>query len=322
MNDITNRKTEDNDGQDIEAPKIDTVEPETWLDGERERLSAGLSDEEREGIELGRRLEAGEDINLDDDDGDGDGDGDGDDDEAPAPGAEITPDPSPEPVKPEAPAPAEVQAETPPQIDMKAIRDQSDADFAAAMTRWEDGEITTEELKAENRRIRDDEDRRVMEAQDAAREQVAQAKQQEFRNAFLAEAKVYATKFPDLFSDSHIQGFDTYVRAVTSDPANDKLSNSQMLEMAHQMYAVAAQSRGITIPAPATPKPAKAARPPKPEIPPSVARIPASAPNTAGDSGRLATLQRQIIEADALTAEKIMAGMSEADLEAISRIDF
>jgi hypothetical protein len=223
------------------------------------------------------------------------------------------------------PAPVELTADQLAQIDarVKAAR-------SAAMAQWRDGDLTDEELDE------------AMEAADALRhtakaelEQQAQAQLsdqefEQFRQAFLAEAKSYlTTDYPLLASADHMAGFDRHVLSVTANPIHASKTPRQMLDLARKLY-VAEVEGVLDVTAlrdkgkPDTPKqdkqPAPAPAKPKSEVVPTLARVPAAATNATSD-GKYGALQAAFDRADAAGKEAIMARLSPEEAEAFASMD-
>lgn len=264
---------------------------------------------------------------------------DGDDD-----AEEDDPEPEPAAVQDDDPAPAGDPAESQaPQAQPQAFEltaeqiDQINAEAKAArqelLDKWGDGDLTNEELHAaveETEQLKEN-------ARQAALEQAEQAKADEAFEArkasFTETARAYLTKdYPDLAKPEHLAEFDRHVRSVTASPRFDGKSNREMLEAAHKLYAAEAEVLGIEVPAPKRaakraadpapePKPAKRT---KPEVVPTLARVPAAATNSAAD-GKWGSVAARYAEAerngDVSGMEKIMGSLSEDEREAFASMD-
>lgn len=281
----------------------------------------GLTDEDREGL-TPEELAALEGDDEDDGEDDGDGDeGGSDDDTAPAP-IDTASDPAPAVVV-AAPAAAPAAAAPVPGADplplevVQQINARVGEALAAkldvAFTRYEDGEITADEYKAETRQIN-------ASAAAARSEAEADHRHQAYRTVFAQAANAYQAQNPALWTPEHVTGFDRHVRAVTGNPAYDKMSPQQKLEAAHRLYASEADILGRTAP----PVPGKTAAPapkatvpprPKGEAPVTLANIPAASANNASE-GRFAALDRMVERGDSAGAEAMMAKLSDSERDA------
>lgn len=198
-----------------------------------------------------------------------------------------------------------------------------DTAFAA----YEDGEITADEYKAQLAQIDRDLTSRAANIRD-------EAQFEDVKTRFMGEASRYLTEVPQLREDAHIQGFDRHVRAVTGNPDLQHLTHRQMLEAAHRMYLAEAEILGRAgipqIPnaqAAAQPKPAqpapeakKPALAPKPEVVPTLARVPASA-LTEVSGGKYGALQAAIETADAAEMERLLGGLTDQEREEFASLD-
>ena len=267
---------------------------------------------------------------------------------------EDEPEPEPEPVAAEdddpAPAgdPAEDQA---PQAQPQAFElteeqiDQINAEAKAArqeaLDKWRDGDLTDDELQT----AIDEAEQLKENARQAAIEQAERAKAEEAFEArkasFIEDARTYLSKdYPDLAKPEHLAEFDRHVRSVTASPRFEGKSNREMLEAAHRLYAAEAEVLGITVPAlkraaksaaepapkpePKAETPAKPRRAPKPEVVPTLARVPAAATNSAADGkwGSIAArYQAADRDGDVAAMERIMASLSDEEREAFASMD-
>jgi hypothetical protein len=223
------------------------------------------------------------------------------------------------------PAPVELTAEQLAEIDARVKAARSEA-----MAQWRDGDLTDEELDA------------AMEAADALRQtakaeleqqalaQVSEREFEQFREAFLAEAKSYlTTDYPLLASADHMAGFDRHVRSVTANPIHASKTPRQMLDLARKLY-VAEVEGDMDVTAlrdkgkPAAPKqdkqPAPVPAKPKREVVPTLARVPAAATNATSD-GKYGALQAAFDRADAAGKEAIMDRLSPEEAEAFASMD-
>ena len=246
---------------------------------------------------------------------------------------DAAPDPAPatDAATPAQPEPVELTQEQIDQInaDAKAARQE-------ALDKWRDGDMTDDELQA----AIDAAEQSKEEARLAAQEQAAQAKADEAfeqrKASFMQDARDYLTRdYPDLAKPEHLAEFDRHVRSVTASARFEGKSNREMLEAAHRLYAAEAEVLGVTVPAlkraaksaaraepKADPKPAR--RAPKPEVVPTLARVPAAATNSAAD-GKWGSIAARYAEAernnDVDGMERIMASLSPEEAEAFASMD-
>lgn len=230
------------------------------------------------------------------------------------------------------PAPFELTQE---QIDQ--INAEAKAARQEALDKWRDGDMTDDELQA----AIDAAEQAKEEARAAAYEQAEQAKAEaafEARKAsFMEDARTYLTMdYPDLAKPEHLQEFDRHVRSVTASPRFEGKSNREMLEAAHRLYAAEAEVLGIAVPRlksaaksdakpePKTETPAKPAKRSKPEVVPTLAKVPAAATNSAADgkwgsiAARYAAADR---DGDVAAMERIMASLSDEEREAFASME-
>lgn len=221
------------------------------------------------------------------------------------------------------------------QIDQ--INAEAKAARQEALDKWRDGDMTDEELQA----AIDAAEQAKEDARLAAQEQAEQAKAEEVFEArkasFMQDARAYlTTDYPDLAKPEHLQEFDRHVRSVTASPRFEGKTNREMLEAAHRLYAAEAEVLGIAVPAlkraaksdaklaPKAEVPAKPRRASKPEVVPTLARVPAAATNNAADGkwGSIAArYQAADRDGDVAAMERIMASLSDDEREAFASMD-
>ena len=223
--------------------------------------------------------------------------------------------------------------------------DQINADAKAArqeaLDKWQDGDMTNDELQEAIEAA----EQAKEEARLAAQEQAERAKAEEAFEArkasFMQDARAYlTTDYPDLAKPEHLQEFDRHVRSVTASPRFEGKSNREMLEAAHKLYAAEADVLGIAVPAlkraaksdaktdtkpaPKAEAPAKPRRAPKPEVVPTLAKVPAAATNSAAD-GKWGSVAARYAQADrdgdVAAMERIMASLSPEEAEAFASMD-
>ena len=225
------------------------------------------------------------------------------------------------------------------QIDQ--INAEAKAARQEALDKWRDGDMTDEELQG----AIDAAEQSKEEAYIAAMEQAEQAAQdaqiEQMKASFREVAREYLTKdYPELASDKHLAKFDRHVRIVTGSDDYAGKTHREMLEAAHRLYAAEADILGVEVPMPKHQRAAKraaespqkpikspsetSAKRSKPEVVPTLARVPAAATNTAADGkwGSIAArYQAADREGDVAGMERIMASLSDEEREAFASMD-
>jgi hypothetical protein len=244
----------------------------------------------------------------------------GEDEPAAQAAAEDEPANEPEPVA-EARPPAEIP-------DTAGLSDRLaalEADRDKLIEQFEDGDLTRDEYKAKLAEITGQE----REAVKALAK--AEAQEEAIREAFYGEVRAYARAYPELLDPNgpHLDHFDRHVRAVTDSAAYAHLSYRQMLEAAHALYAAEAKVLGNeAVPMKGAeplkaeaPKPAEKPKAKRPEVPPTLAKVPAAAPVQVSE-GRFESLQQQMNSAiTAEELERIMNSLSPEEAEAFASAD-
>lgn len=254
---------------------------------------------------------------------------------------------NPAPVADPAPAAAAADPVLParPEVDVdaaKATIDATKADKAKAFERYEDGELTREEYLAELDTISDREagakaDLKRIEAYDAEVAEVAAQQFETFKANFTARATEYLKAHPGLMDETHLDSYDKHVRDVlNNETLRTRLTHDQILALAHKRYLTDAEAMGVTAPPLAAVSPQPAADPPppaaaqkpvappppteRPQLPPTIQDMPSAALSGPRD-GKYGQLQDAIERADAATAERLMASLSEEEREAFASMD-
>ena len=139
--------------------------------------------------------------------------------------------------------------------------------------------------------------------------------------AFLAAANAVKAATPELFMPDHVAAFNRHVEAVTADKRNANLTFLQQIEKAQLLYSVdidrpdLAPVKKNAAPAPkADPTPAKP-QPIRAQPVPTLARIPASAPNI-DDGGRFAALDSLLAQGKIDQHERAIQKMTPEQREA------
>ena len=274
---------------------------------------ASLTEEERAGYEddeldddegQDAADDAGDDAAADDGSDDADEDQPGRDD-----GADDKPAAAQQEEEPELDRPAPVNlinAQAPADVDAKlAALDASENDAAE---KFDDGEMTAAEYRAELRRLskeRSDLEWQVRKAELADETRTAQIDQ-----SWNSDCADFLAKHPEVMTNETRQSsFDAVVRKVTAESMNaGKIPGMADLNKAYKQWA---NDIGIA-PVKADPKPGKAS-PGKREIPPTLGMVPAAG-MTDTDSGEYAQLDR-LMNSDPLAYEAALAKMSPAEAD-------
>lgn len=306
----------DDEGSDDVVSKTDASVLDDMEDHE-EHLKGLLSDEELAALE-------GDDEDADE--GDDDTAGGAAEDEAAAAQAE---EPAPVAQQPE-PAPAPASFELTPE-EKARIETEHETAEEKALEDWRDGELTDDELKARMREIRTESEQKRQAAVEAKALEQEEAEWSKVVEVFHTDARDYIAQHPGLEAAETLAEFDRHVRAVTGNARFDGMSNAQKLAAAHRLLLAEAEILQIDVPkmqgggkkkaeAKAEPEPAPKPKKAKPDVVPTLGRVPAAATNTASDGkwGNLATIMERGTPAE---IEKAMAGLSEEEREAFASMD-
>lgn len=175
------------------------------------------------------------------------------------------------------------------------------------LEKFDDGELTAKEMRAELERLNKAE--RQLEFQVHEAQLAAKMEEQSRMNAWVAQANAFAKEHG--YADNQRKYFmlDQEVRAIAATPDGAKLSGAQILEQAHKNLVEA----GIATPkaAPAAAKPAAKGKAPAPDLPPNLARVPAADVDDAA-GGQWADLDR-LATTNPIAYEAKLAAMSDAD---------
>lgn len=266
---------------------------------------------------------AGEDDGGDDGKGEGEGEGakpkdnppedgkaTGEDDKQDPPQAGGRDDGTIEDDKPSAPAtvplfkgeaPADLQAKL---DDIQKREDELDEKF-------ENGDLTMREYRAEVRKLSAERDALVWEARKAEISEAAI--RQQLEKQWFSDVGDFLAAHPEIkVSQLRYEAFDKVVREVTGDEANANLSNRQQLEKAYERWVaeLGIQPAAKSAPGKRAPEKDPASR----QIPPNIGAMP-SAEVTDTDDGRFAHLDR-LAETDPLAYEEALSRMSDAERSA------
>ncbi|SDX73777.1 hypothetical protein [Roseicitreum antarcticum] len=222
--------------------------------------------------------------------------------------------------------PAQVELTAQQLADIKAAEK---AARTAAMEKWKDGELTDDELDSEWEAAAEAAHAKTQEIQNQHVQQKAQQDWDQVVETFHNDARSYLTGNPDLKKPEHIAEFDRHVKAVTASPRYDNMTNTQKLAAAHKLYLAEAETLGfeapplVKAPAPnpkpaAVPAPKRAAK--RPEIVPTLNKIPAAASNSEAD-GKYGQLEALMDTGTPEQIEAAMARLSPDEREAFASMD-
>ncbi|MND20866.1 hypothetical protein D3C76_47960 [compost metagenome] len=282
---------------------------------------AMLTDEERAGLE-----EDHDDIDEDDADEEGDGADVGDDDAGDGgdeePGRDDGADQTDDAAGADEQEAAQDDERPVPQLKVNPVEDVeaklADIDKREddISQKFEDGDLTTSEYRAELRKLERERggiERQQLEADLARNMNEAQATARWEENV-----KLFLADHPEI-SKSELRwgAFDTVVRKVTAETMKDG-KNPGMADL-KKAYRQWADDLGIEAPKPKAEQKAEAktdtkSEKPKREIPPSLAKVP-SAEISDTDDGKWAYLDR-LIDTEPLKFEAALGKLSEADQDA------
>lgn len=230
-----------------------------------------------------------------------------------------------------------------PTLDLKdaseaqAVIDKYEDDLAALQDQYDDGELTSAEMRAQMKELNAAHIKAQRQVEDAERHNAAQ--QEAYQDAWYSKTAAHMEANPE-FSDqkpiaalggySAIQLFDQSLRFVTGDARYATLSMDQKIAEADRIARAYAEQQGAKIgkaeakPAPKEdPKPkadAKAKEPgprtdKRPPAPQTLANVPAATDNELEDS-KFAAIDN---EEDPELAEQMIARLSEAERDAYLR---
>ena len=277
------------------------------VDEDREDLDA-LTDEEREAL-----AEPGEE------EGEAEEQDEGDAEQAdatveaapkipaePVAGAEETEEEAEGPTQAQAPlaakAPGDAEARG-------AAIDEREADLKRKL---DDGDITTAEFMDGLKVV--GKDRSNLEWEVRKAELAAEMTEQARTNAWNKEVADFMTTTGAKLTASRpmMLAFDEVVKAITADPANQSLSDRQMLSKAYRQFEGDLSKMGVTATAPKAPSaPVPAAPKRERNIPPTLARVP-STDIEPTDGGKWAVLDR-MADKDPIAYERAVERMSDAE---------
>ena len=221
--------------------------------------------------------------------------------------------------EPDPPAPVTVDVSA-----QKATVDAMDTKIAALQEQYDDGDLTSEEWRAQlSALVR--EQAAAQAALDAAEAQMADAapKAEAYREAWFSKVDAYAAQHPYLMTPEHYDNWDAALKMVNANGAYQNLPMAQRIQTAHRIYSAHYESiEGKPLPTSpglTTAQKAEAAKPtipgprtdPRPEAPTTLADL-TNANDGGLEDGRFAQIDR-IADSDPIAAERMVAALSDAD---------
>lgn len=226
----------------------------------------------------------------------------------PAPEAEAQPAPAPAAEKPAAAlAPAPVLIANVPE-DAKSQMEDIKAQRDAAWAKWQDGEITSEDYRAQEKALEEKHFDLKLALHSA--DMAARMQQQQIENQWTNDCNKFLADNPEYADKERLAMLDASVRALALIPANQGLANHLALEKAHKMVK-GAYGEAVSTTAPAAKPTVKQPVVPKPEIPPNIGNAPAASMNDT-NGGEFAALARLQQSGDVLAFEAAFDKLSEA----------
>ncbi|MEO9970575.1 MAG: hypothetical protein ABJD57_14525 [Roseibium sp.] len=225
--------------------------------------------------------------------------------------------------------PTEVEDPQMPQVpdttEAEAKLAEADQALEALLTKYDDGELTSEEYREQQKAIIAEQTQAqadITNAQSVADQGIQQQQQHWFNRL-----EAYKEAAPDLWSEEHLAGWDRQLRAVTGNQAYGDLSRDAQIKMAHRLYAAEYEARNGTpleIAPPAAKGEAKAEdkgpeeklevkKGEKPKAPQTLADFNSDTSAEVEDS-RFAAIDRQIMK-DPIAAENAYDSMTPEQQE-------
>ena len=291
----------------------DTYDIRDELDDHTRHVLDQLTDEERAALEEGDEPESDEAEEAEPG-------------PEPEPAAEPEPEPEPEAAEatqPPAQEPAVTVALT--EDDMKAIKTAKTTARDEALKKWNDGDLTDDELRAALDQADEDADEQREAILAKKREEAEAAEFAKLQASFVEAAKGYAQEHPGLVPIW--QDFDQYVQAVSMDPRFDIRDFDTILKVAHSRFLADAQFLKLDVPPleakqpePA-PKPADKPKKAKREVVPTLAKVPAAASNATSE-GKWGGLQARFDACRNVDEqEKLLLSLNAEEREAFASMD-
>ena len=203
--------------------------------------------------------------------------------------------------------------------ELKAKYDDLDKRENELIEKFEEGELTTREYNAQLRDI--NKERGDLDWQQRKDELNRESVEQQVERQWVTDVKAFLPNHPAISeSEENWQSFDKVLRLVTAArQAEGKPYGTPELERAYRIWS---DEQGIKAPAPAKEDPKQEQQQeqkPKPkamEIPPSLAKVPAAAPEDT-DDGKFAALDR-LADSDPQKYQESIARMSADEYAAYS----
>lgn len=226
--------------------------------------------------------------------------------------------------QPEAPVPQPVFKPVATE-ELKAKYDDIDKREEELIEKFEEGELTTREYNAQLREL--NKERGDLDWQQRKDELNRESVEQQIERQWQADVKAFAERHPEIYaSEEDFKALDILVQSITKAKAEQGLRYGEAdLERAYRIWA---DERGIAPPKPANedPKQEQAAQQqqqqPKQQqkaldIPPTLAKVPAAAPEDT-DDGKFAALDR-MADSDPQKYQETIARMSADEYDAYTR---
>lgn len=225
--------------------------------------------------------------------------------------------------QPEAPVPQPVFKPVATE-ELKAKYDDIDKREEELIEKFEEGELTTREYNAQLREL--NKERGDLDWQQRKDELNRESVEQQIERQWQADVKAFAERHPEIYaSEEDFKALDILVQSITKAKAEQGLRYGEAdLERAYRIWA---DERGIAPPKPANedPKQEQAAQQqqqPKQQqkaldIPPTLAKVPAAAPEDT-DDGKFAALDR-MADSDPQKYQETIARMSAEEYDAYTR---
>lgn len=224
--------------------------------------------------------------------------------------------------QPEAPVPQPVFKPVATE-ELKAKYDDIDKREEELIEKFEEGELTTREYNAQLREL--NKERGDLDWQQRKDELNRESVEQQIERQWQADVKAFAERHPEIYaSEEDFKALDLLVQSITKAKAEQGLRYGEAdLERAYRIWA---DERGIAPPKPANEEPkqeqaAQQQKQPKQQqkaldIPPTLAKVPAAAPEDT-DDGKFAALDR-LAESDPQKYQETIARMSADEYDAYS----
>jgi len=250
------------------------------------------------------------------------------------PPIETTPAPEDVPATPKAeeapPAPEPVPLPELPDVTAhEATVAESDTALDNLLTQYDDGEITGEELRTQQKAIIAEQAKAQAAIEQAnllqtQAQEIATTNQQTQAEHFYSRVNAYKEAVPAIFSDEHINGWDAHVQAVTGNPIFADMTVDQQLRLAQDQYAAEYKVRhgkeldfGTPAPEATTEDKLQVKTEPRPDGVQTLAGVNSASAEALTDS-TFAAIDKKMAE-DPLAAEALIDQLEQKDPEAYER---